>query len=558
MKCPQCEAAINKGQNFCGDCGQQLNIVCSGCSTTNPPSYRFCGQCGQNLADVGTLVLDRSGLILDADDTALDLLIPKNGIAVGKPFSLFVSTGERPLFFSYWNELLCSAHSQTLEVELNPARDGVMYAQLVLSHLSNQEAKSEQIRVEIDDVTTRRQSIQELQEKKDLLDCIGSMIDTFHPLNSGGRRKIIGGVMEKIGFISAGQYAFIARIDEVSKQLFTEFNWHASSRHRENEGVAAIAVDHVRPILDKLQKGQSYVAGDISSLSLAERQIWQTWQHQYAGAVLCEMIYLGKQPVGIIGISKPKACLWPRTTKTLIKLAGNLMAETLSQTPAESSIAQLSPTTVKPSKHEEEDEQVVEIEDFTGVEIIKDEQAEIQADSDRVLPIEIVADAHNGPNGSIPLFSSDDGEYRLTCSKCNRQESVSMSLFEENGWILKVTCSCDHTFRVIREMRYTYRKNVQLEGLFAQEVNDVNKLAVSRSWSAIEVTNISKNGLNFTSPSARMLQKGDLVQLKFNLDNSSKSLIEKPAEIKSIRKNNVGCNFKGSDKHDVTLGFYFL
>jgi hypothetical protein len=72
------------------------------------------------------------------------------------------------------------------------------------------------------------------------------------------------------------------------------------------------------------------------------------------------------------------------------------------------------------------------------------------------------------------------------------------------------------------------------------------------------VTNLSKTGLNFTSDKAGQLRPGDRVQLRFYLDNSSKTLIKKRAQVRSVLEDTVGCQFKGSDRYDVTLGFYFL
>ncbi len=558
MKCPQCGVAISKGQNFCGDCGQHLNSICSNCSNSNPPSYKFCGKCGRKLSDVGMLLLDRSGLILEADDAAFDILISNSGTAVGKPFSLFVSTGDLALFFSHWNEVLSSFHSQILEIELSNIRDGTIHVQLVLTGSSDQDSKSDLIRMEINDVTVKRHRQEELQEKEALLDYIQFLNDTFAPPMTGGKRRNITEVLAKLGNVAASQYLFVARIDEKSKRMFTEFNWYAKSSETVNNGGTAISLDYVRPILDKLHSGRSYVTGDIRSLTFPERQVWQIWHQQFSGAILCEMLYYRKKTVGIIGIAKEKTVSWPHSIIMLLKLAGNLMTETLSEVPVEISIARLSPLSVKPKKTAGSGEEITDINVYDNVELIINEDEENINSAQVNQQLKIEASVDDAPDGSIPVFPSDYGEYRIDCPKCHRHENISIELFEKFGWILKVTCPCEHSFRVIREMRHTYRKKVQLDGLFAQDINNVNKLAVKRGWSAIEVTNISKNGLNFTSPQARMLQIGDLVQVKFNLDNSTKSLIEKSAEIKSIIHNNIGCNFQGSGKQDVTLGFYFL
>ncbi len=575
MKCPQCGVEISNDQNFCGDCGQQLNTLCPGCSISNPLSYKFCGKCGRKLAEAGSLVLDRSGLILEADDTALDILSTEKSITIiGKPFSLLVSAGEMALFYSHWNELLRTDRSQTLELKLTPAHGGVIHAKLILTHMDNEGGnKTELISITIDDVTNRRQSAKKLQKKNDLLDSITFITNLLHPANRRERRKTIEEVLAKIGNSLEGDYIFIARFDEKSEQVFVEFNWHASSRRKEKVGITAIATDHFRPILNQLKTGQPYGAGNIQSLPLSERQIWKTWHQHHIEAIHCEMIYHDKKPVGLIGISKSKAGIWPQTSRMLIKLAGNLMAETLSLTPADISLALLSPTIVEPSNTKKADEQAMETRQLDDIEIMiaeqvefqddhievmVDEQVEIQDYSYLALQMEIIPDAHGDLDSCIPVFNTDDDVCSLTCLECKRQEFIALTLFEDYGWVLKINCPCGHSFRVFHEMRQTFRKDVHLHGQFAKKSNDMNKLAVSGSWSVMDVTNISRNGLNFTSHLAITLKVGELIKLKFNLDNNKKTLIEKTAEIKSIRENNIGCHFQGSDQHDVTLGFYFL
>jgi hypothetical protein len=126
------------------------------------------------------------------------------------------------------------------------------------------------------------------------------------------------------------------------------------------------------------------------------------------------------------------------------------------------------------------------------------------------------------------------------------------------GAVLRVNCPCQCSFRIIREMRHAFRKSVRLEGLFAQDVSQLNKMAVVNVWGPMVVTNLSKTGLKFAAEKASLLRIGDRVHLRFYLDNSSKTLIKKPARVKSIQGDTVGCEFIGSDRYDVTLGFYFL
>ena len=47
MRCPWCSHENREGAIFCGECGRQLEQVCTGCGVGNPPTNKFCHQCGQ-------------------------------------------------------------------------------------------------------------------------------------------------------------------------------------------------------------------------------------------------------------------------------------------------------------------------------------------------------------------------------------------------------------------------------------------------------------------------------------------------------------------------------
>lgn len=558
MKCLKCGAVIAEGQNYCGGCGHQLKNVCSGCGTTNPPFFKFCGQCGRNLADVGTLLLDRAGLILEADAAALDLLALQSGTAIGKPFSLFVNVDDLVLFYSHWNELIRSSRRQNLEIELNPTRDIVIHAQLVLRRLSDPAGEAVRIRMEIGDVTDRRQILQALQEKQDLIELIASLTDIFHPPNSGVRGKTIGGVLEKMGLISEGQYGFIARIDAERKRLVTEFQWHASAAPKADPGQLSMAFKRLRPVLETLLKGEPYAVDDINALAPTERNIWRTWHHQDSGAILCHLIYRRRKPFGVIGLAKDRPGHWPRPTIFLVKLAGRLMADTLSQARPGRAVIKPVPALAKSTAVEHKHRQATGIIDVEEVEIIIDDGEGSKNAGATPSRMQITSDVKNGSGGGKRVFAADGRDFQMTCPKCGRQEAVAPEVFEKVGAVLRVECPCHCTFRIIREMRHTFRKTVRLEGLFAQDVNDLNKMAVVNIWGPMVVTNISKTGVNFTSDKAGLLRSGDRVHLRFYLDNSSKTLIKKNAQVKSVHGDTVGCQFQGTDRYDVTLGFYFL
>ena len=560
LKCSQCGYISKEGQYFCGDCGQKLKKVCTGCDSANPPTYKFCGQCGKDLRLIGTLILDRTGLIVKIDKTTNSILQIEDDNLLGKPFSIFVNITDRAFFFSCWNKALSSQKQQNMEVELKPVQDRTINTHLVLKPLAKSGRTVDTVHVEIEDITDRRRTLQQLEEKEKLLEIVGSLTEIFHPAKRKTREKTINGVLEKIGVVSLVQYAFVSRIDPVSNLLFTEFKWQETDTPIISQSIITLPLDSIHPVLEKLQKGMTYIIEDFSSLNLSECHLWKTWHPGFSspGSIICELIYQGHRPVGIIGLIRTEKGTWSRNTIMLLKLSAQLISETLPKSLSGSSILRRSDISLPKGSSKDIPLPSEEIIDLEDIEVIIDEYEASEATRkiDGMMLIE--PNNEGNPDSAHRVFATNDGAYALQCPKCERSELVSADQFETSGWILKVTCPCSCSFRIIREMRKVYRKEVQLSGSFARDLDELNKLEVPEKWFSMEVTNISKRGLNFKTPMTRLLQIGDNIQLRFNLDNSSKSLINKSAIIRSVRKNNVGCQFQNIDKHDTTLGFYFL
>ena len=49
MNCPQCDFENPVTANFCGGCGNKIELVCPKCEYSNPASHKFCNECGQGL-----------------------------------------------------------------------------------------------------------------------------------------------------------------------------------------------------------------------------------------------------------------------------------------------------------------------------------------------------------------------------------------------------------------------------------------------------------------------------------------------------------------------------
>ena len=560
LKCSQCGFTSKEGQYFCGDCGYKLKNICTGCDFANPPTYKFCSQCGKDLRLLGTLILDRTGLIIKMDKTASSILHIVDNNLLGKPFLVFVNITDRAFFFSCWNMVLSSSKQQDLEIELKPEQERTINTHLILKPLATSGRTVDTVHVEIEDITDSRRTLQQFEEKEKLLEIIGSLTEIFHPAKRKTRQKTINGVLEKIGAVSLVQYAFVSRIDPVSNLIFTEFDWQGTDTSKKAKSIITLPLDTIGPVLDKLQKGITYIVEDYSLLSLSEDHLWKKWHPGFSspGSIACELIYREHRPVGIIGFIRTEKGAWPRNTIMLLKLSAQLISETLPKSLSGNSVLRRSDISVPKDSVKDIPLHSKEVIDLEEIEVIIDEQEAIETTRkiDERMLIEPIQEGD--PESAQRVFATNDGAYVLQCPKCDRSELVSVDHFETSGWILNVTCPCSCSFRIIREMRKVYRKEVQLSGSFTHDSDDLNRLEVSGKWFPMEVTNISKSGLNFKTAMSRSLQVDGNVQLRFNLDNSSESLIYKSAMIKSVRQNNVGCQFQNIDKYDTTLGFYFL
>ena len=146
----------------------------------------------------------------------------------------------------------------------------------------------------------------------------------------------------------------------------------------------------------------------------------------------------------------------------------------------------------------------------------------------------------------------------ITCPQCMRQDHISSKRFTSMGKTIMATCPCRFQFDLTAEMRSYYRKNVDLEGVFLQ-TKSKNLMSDSSGYSGkIRIANISKKGLGFLTEGQSHLRIGDQIRVKFTLDNHAHSLITKQVLIKGVNRQCVGGQFLGSDKNDITLGFYLM
>ena len=148
------------------------------------------------------------------------------------------------------------------------------------------------------------------------------------------------------------------------------------------------------------------------------------------------------------------------------------------------------------------------------------------------------------------IFLDDQNHATFKCPKCSRSWTKDLSGFKDSNKRiqLKCKCPCGHTFPVVQERRKGFRRAVNVTGAYFHNQRENRGL--------ITLKNISRSGVGLVMSTNQPINKGDKLQLKFNLDNSRKSFIDKEGVVKKIEDNYIGIQFV-DETWDEELKDYF-
>lgn len=571
MECPSCQTDNPVGQKFCGTCGHKLEVACIRCQATNPPHYKFCGTCGAGLTEVGALTLARSGLITEVNQKALDMLGCQQKEMKGKPFSLFVERSDLVIFFSRLNELLSTAKRQSFEIKLKHKGLENIYVLVECSVKSKNPKAEEAVRIFLTETTDTRLISAQMQTKQELLGLIFTVANNISTVSRKHLDHSIKDALKKICLFTRADICFIYGINLTMKRLEPIYEWRQTriDPTGENAKLKNIPLCKTQKTIVRLRHEKIVVVHDISALESKERDELLAWHKTELGAVILYLIYSGKVPVGVIGAAKLNSQKqWAADCVALVKFFGDFIADRMPFTAEHVETVE----TEKPQKRSrrQASQKNIDISDkrraademdlYIAVEPADPAQTNnnrMFADINRPMLLERFEDGEANDQQSV--FMRDDGLVLLTCPGCGALESVSSREFDRLGNTIKVGCPCGKEFHAVLEKRRYYRKAVHLEGYFSLggELGPIG--ASGKIWGPMVVKDLSKAGLRFESKQADLVHPGDLLMVRFNLDNSNQALIHKPARvISNSKKHGVGCRFEGADSFDITLGFYFM
>ena len=155
------------------------------------------------------------------------------------------------------------------------------------------------------------------------------------------------------------------------------------------------------------------------------------------------------------------------------------------------------------------------------------------------------------------VFIYKDHKAIIICPKCEKYRTVDVSehVHIHTAVKLKHPCECGYVYNVLLERRNRYRKIVDVPGTYTQFTS-----GRQLSKGTMTVKEITRAGLGFKIDENGIgkINIDDTLFVEFHLDDESKSLIRKEANIRYIRGPYMGAEFSSIDLYDRALGLYMF
>ena len=146
------------------------------------------------------------------------------------------------------------------------------------------------------------------------------------------------------------------------------------------------------------------------------------------------------------------------------------------------------------------------------------------------------------------IYVDDADQAMVVCSKCGFAKQIDAKKYKNTSKNLKAKCKCGEVFKFNIEFRKYYRKNVRLPGEY--------RVQESGESGEIIIDDLSLGGIQFVTLKSHRMSTNTIVELKFKLDNSGRTEIQRSAKVMWIKGHNVGAEFIGPKLSERDLAFY--
>ena len=162
----------------------------------------------------------------------------------------------------------------------------------------------------------------------------------------------------------------------------------------------------------------------------------------------------------------------------------------------------------------------------------------------------------------VIIHSGPKGRAFMHCPQCGASKRISTSSYRviNQAAGIELTCpTCGHKYKALINYRDFYRKKTNLRGIYTIATTEIDQAFDFETTSVVTIGNISRTGIGFKMKNTINVEIGDVLKVRFILDDKRKSIVEKKAIVKRIDKNLVGAEFaRAIDYRDKELAFYLM
>jgi hypothetical protein len=153
-------------------------------------------------------------------------------------------------------------------------------------------------------------------------------------------------------------------------------------------------------------------------------------------------------------------------------------------------------------------------------------------------------------NNIITVHVRNNNTATLICPHCGEVRHINADTFQQGRHLMTVRCRCQQTYTILLNFRRHFRKPTSLQGTYQIVSNGVVGGGI------IEIKNISRGGLGFSVSGLHQIEKGQELEIVFQLDDKNKTVLKRRVIVKSVTQNCIGCQFIADREMEKDLGFY--
>jgi len=170
---------------------------------------------------------------------------------------------------------------------------------------------------------------------------------------------------------------------------------------------------------------------------------------------------------------------------------------------------------------------------------------------------------------------NQDNQFLVSCPHCMQIIKMNVTDLQNTDRVFKVyglqsvyicQCQCKNKFNLKLDLRRKTRRNVRLPAYFADLAasgvkdkfcyKDENSYGIRHNC---EIKDLSVEGVRIRTMVKHQVKVGDSLLVKFDLGGEgAHRIVEKKAQVHSVKKDLIGCEFFQKDKNDARIGFFLL